>query len=147
MVFQYRMFQGGMGVLGGCLLLALGGLSIRKLKKGRTQGKTFVGYKPLMGGVIYSSVLNPTVPLWWATIGFAMLMDAYAVGAILGVAFWLIGHYLADFGWFSLISFSVARKGAMIRRRGYRRLLIGCAIFLVFFGFYLLVKYLQFLLN
>ena len=104
MLFQYKMFQAGMGVLGGSLLLTLGALSIYRLRSNtRMERGTFIGYSPIIGGVVYSSVLNPTVPLWWATIGFAMLMDAYAVGSLLGVTFWLVGHYLADFGWFSLV--------------------------------------------
>jgi threonine/homoserine/homoserine lactone efflux protein len=141
-VFRWKVFQTLVGILGGALLITLGVVSVRRLRAGlQINRRTFVGYAPLLGGVLYSSILNPTVPLWWATIGFAMLMDAYAVGSALGVVCWLLGHYLADFGWFSLVSLSAAKGGRLLGTAGYRRLLLVCAAFLTTLGVYLLAKY------
>lgn len=146
-VLQHSLFQSVLGSIGGSLLIGMSLLSVKALKHRSTEKRTFVGYSPLLGGVVYSSILNPTVPLWWATIGFAMLMDAYVVGSLLGVIFWLVGHYLADFGWFCLVSVSAARGGRFMSSTAYRKFLIGCAVFLGVLGFYLLFKYSPLLLG
>ena len=140
-ILQHAFIQRAIGIIGGVLLVVLGALSIARMSFQSSTRGIFVSYHPIVGGAMYSSVLNPTVPLWWATIGLAMLVEAYAVGAALGVVCWLVGHYLADFGWFSLVSFSAAKGGRVLSERGYRRLLLGCAVFLMVFGFYLFVKY------
>jgi threonine/homoserine/homoserine lactone efflux protein len=100
-----------------------------------------VSYPPVTGGVLFSTVFNPTVVLWWATIGFATLMDAFLVASFAGVVFWLIGHYLADFGWFSFISYSVAKGRKFIGASEHRVLLTACSVILLVLGTYLVLKY------
>ena len=140
-VLQHHFSQAVVGSTGGALLLGISLLSVRKLNQRRVERQTFIKYSSFVGGVVYSSVMNPTVPLWWATIGLAMLMDAYVVGSLLGVFFWLVGHYLADFGWFGLVSISAAKGGRLMSPRSYRRFLGGCAVFLGALGVYLIFKY------
>jgi threonine/homoserine/homoserine lactone efflux protein len=141
-ILETPIFQSSLGLLGGILLLALGALSVRKLA-GTPEVKsiTVTSYRPLVGGVLFSTVFNPTVILWWVTIGFAMLMEAFAVASAAGVVFWLVGHYLADFGWFSFISFSVVRGRKFMGTKGHRSLLMGCGAFLFALGIYLILKY------
>jgi threonine/homoserine/homoserine lactone efflux protein len=91
-------------------------------------------YHPLVGGVMFSTILNPTVILWWSTVGLATLMEAFLIASLAGVVFWLLGHFFADLSWFSLVSFSVARGRKVLGTRGHRILLIVCSCVLLILG-------------
>jgi len=53
-----------------------------------------------------------------------------------GVTSFFIGHILADLAWYTLISFSVAKGRHFFNDTIYRRLIGGCASFLVVFACY-----------
>ncbi|MEM3402791.1 MAG: LysE family transporter [Candidatus Hadarchaeales archaeon] len=141
-VLQSPEFQMVVGILGGACLLPLGFLTVKGATRAEYKANAAIArYPPVIGGVLYSTVLNPTVIIWWATIGFATIMDAYATASLLGVGFWLAGHWLADFWWFSFISISVVEGKKFIGSRGYRVLLFCCGILLLIIGASLLAKY------
>jgi len=141
-VFSSVVLQAGLGIFGGAVLLLLGILAVRKLGAKKNAERVMAGgYHPVVGGILFSTVLNPSVPIWWVTVGFATLMEAYALASIAGVVIWLAGHFTADLVWFSGISFTVARGRKFMGTRGYRLLLFFCAIVLIAVGVYLLVKY------
>ena len=141
-VLKSQLFQIGFGLLGGIILIVSGIEGISKLKQ-NPEPKNIAGtkYHPILGGVLFSTVLNPTVIFWWATVGVATIMEALIVASIAGVAFWLIGHFLSDLFWYSLISVSVARGKKVLGLKGYRALLIFCAIVLLVLGSYFTLKY------
>ena len=139
-VLQSKFFQVGIGLVGGILLVVLGVRSISKLKRS-SEGIVVTKYHPLVGGVMFSTILNPTVILWWSTVGLVTLMDAFLVAYWAGVVFWLLGHFLADFSWFSLVSLSVARGRRVLGTRGHRILLLVCSCVLLVLGVYFILKY------
>ncbi len=141
-VLSSQTFQVVLGLAGGLLLIILGVSGISKLRQS-SKPRSIAGtkYHPLLGGVLFSSVLNPTVVFWWATIGAATLMEAFLVASLAGVVLWLLGHFLADFVWFSFVSISVARGKKMLGARGYRTLLMFCAAVLMTLGVYFGIKY------
>jgi threonine/homoserine/homoserine lactone efflux protein len=139
-VLQNRSFQVGVGLVGGILLVLMGTLSISKLTR-NSEGAVITHYHPVVGGVMFSTVLNPTVILWWATLGLATLMEAFLVASLAGVVFWLAGHFFADLSWFSLVSFSVARGRKVLGTRGHRVLLFLCSCVLLILGIYFIGKY------
>jgi threonine/homoserine/homoserine lactone efflux protein len=139
-VLQSRAFQVGVGLVGGSLLVVLGVFSISKLKR-NSRGTVITKYHPLAGGIMFSTILNPTVILWWATVGLATLMNAFLMASLAGVVLWLIGHFLADFSWFSLVSLSVARGRRVIGTRGHHILLLVCSCVLLILGAYFIGKY------
>ncbi|MEM2674817.1 MAG: LysE family transporter, partial [Candidatus Hadarchaeales archaeon] len=98
-----------------------------------------LGSNPLVGGVLLSSVLNPTVPLWWVGIGFPNLLAAYQLGSLLGLAFWLVGHALSDIVWFGGVSILCARGKKFIGTGFHRALLLGCSTFLLTWGAFLIL--------
>jgi threonine/homoserine/homoserine lactone efflux protein len=141
-VLSSRPFQAGFGVLGGIILIISGIVGISKLKQKSNQKNIIVTkYHPILGGVLFSTILNPTVILWWATVEVATIMEALVVASILGVALWLLGHFLSDFFWYSLISLSVAKGKKALGLGGYRALLIFCTTVLLVLGTYFTVKY------
>lgn len=135
-VLQRPLLERAIGVAGGSLLILVAAASLRSRGEHRNP---LTAFHPFVGGVLFSSILNPTVPLWWVTIGFALLMDAYATASAAGVAAWLIGHYAADFGWFSLVSHLASRGGRLERARSI--LLHICIAILLLLGVYLVLKY------
>ncbi len=141
-LFQNLTFQSVLGVLGGVLLIILSAMSVRNLfKKLGVENLAITAYKPVTGGVLFSTVFNPTVLIWWTAVGFAMLMEAYLVASVAGVAFWLVGHFLADLGWFSFVSYSVSRGRKFLGTREHRILLMVCCTILFLLGTYLVLKY------
>jgi threonine/homoserine/homoserine lactone efflux protein len=140
-VLQSHALQVGIGLVGGVILVVLGVLSISKLKR-KYKKIVLTDYHPLVGGVMFSTILNPTVILWWATIGLATLMEAFLIASLAGVVFWLLGHFFADLSWFSLVSLSVARGRRVLGTRGHRVLLVMCSCVLLMLGTYFIGKYL-----
>ena len=88
----------------------------------------------IMTGIVMS-LANPYWTIWWATIGLGYIMHSVKFG-IAGVAAFFIGHILADLAWYTLISFSVAKGRSFFTETIYRRLIGGCAVFLVIFAGY-----------
>lgn len=88
----------------------------------------------IMTGILMS-LANPYWTIWWATIGLGYIMHSVKFG-IAGVVAFFIGHILADLAWYALISFSVAKGRTFLNDAFYRRLIGGCAVFLVFFAGY-----------
>ncbi len=141
-VLWSQAFQVGLGLIGGALLVVIGALSISKLTQSPDpKGMVVTKYHPLLGGVMFSTILNPTVIIWWATIGLATLMESFLIASLAGVVFWLLGHFLADLSWFSLVSLSVARGRRFLSTRGYRTLLLTCGCVLLALGAYFIYKY------
>lgn len=139
-VLRNDFFKVGIGLVGGILLIIMGALSVSKLTQ-KSEGIVITKYHPLLGGVMFSTILNPTVILWWATVGLATLMDAFVVASLVGVVFWLLGHFLADLSWFSIVSLSVARGRGVLGTRGHRILLLVCSCVLLVLGAYFILKY------
>ncbi len=88
---------------------------------------------PIKG--ILTSLSNPYWFLWWATIGLAYLSIALKKGWA-GVAFFYIGHILADLAWYSFISGLVASGRRFLGAKSYAWLLKVCALVLFIFGLY-----------
>ena len=88
----------------------------------------------IMTGIVMS-LANPYWTIWWATIGLGYIMHSVKFG-IAGVVAFFIGHILADLAWYALVSFSVAKGRSFFTETIYRRLIGGCAAFLVIFAGY-----------
>jgi threonine/homoserine/homoserine lactone efflux protein len=127
------------GVIGGMVLIFLGYRLIRDARTARFSTDSEMkqkGIHPVWSGII-GSVSNPYWIIWWVTIGIGYLVSSLAFG-MLGVAVFFAGHIAADLGWYSLISFAVAKGRRVIGDRGYRILLSLCGAFLVVFGLWFL---------
>jgi threonine/homoserine/homoserine lactone efflux protein len=122
-------------LLGGVILVAMGGVMVRDSRtvdlEAVTAGKGRGGNLLLLG--ILGSISNPYWIIWWATVGLGYLVAAVKFG-IPGVAAFFAGHIAADFAWYALVSAAVARGRALFSRKGYRRTILGCGLFLLLFG-------------
>ncbi len=89
-----------------------------------------------LAGII-TSAANPYFWIWWLSIGSALVLSSLHSGLIMAGLF-MIGHWLADFGWLVLVSVSLDRGRSILSERNYRRILGICGVFLVCFGVYFL---------
>lgn len=146
-VFQNQIFQVSIGLMGGASLILLASRSLLKIKKAQGPSRSITNHNPVFGGVLFSTIFNPTVIIWWATIGTVMLMEAMLAASYVGVAFWLIGHVLADLSWFSFVSYSVAKGKVFMGTKGHKTLLLACGILMLIFGVYFILRYAPTLIN
>lgn len=125
---------GVIGIVGG---LFLGWLAVRifiEVRQGITIDLTAredIGWGPVVAGV-WTSVSNPGWIVWWATIGARYILLSLDHG-IVGLAFFFVGHVMADLVWYSLVSFLVSRGRGRISDRVYHVVLFVCS--LMVFGF------------
>jgi threonine/homoserine/homoserine lactone efflux protein len=91
------------------------------------------GQGRLITSGILVSLSNPYWTIWWATFGLAYIVQSRKFG-IAGVVVFFIGHLLADFAWYSLISFSIGKGRRFLTNALYRGLVGFCAVFLLGFA-------------
>lgn len=82
---------------------------------------------------ILLSLANPYWTIWWASIGFGLILQSRSVG-IPGVLAFFAGHILADLLWYSLVSTLIAKSRALFSDRIYRSIIAVCAAFLLVFA-------------
>jgi len=82
---------------------------------------------------VLMSVANPYWIIWWATIGVGYILHSKQYG-LWGVFFFFIGHILADFAWYAVVSAAVGKGRSFFSDRIYRRVIGTCATVLVLFA-------------
>lgn len=113
---------------------SLPNLRIEGMDKGGTERKRFL---PLSGALM--SLANPYWLIWWATIGFGYVLVASEKG-FPGVAAFFLGHILADYCWYVLVSIAVNRSRKILPLTVYRIMIAACALFLVLYSGFLLYR-------
>ncbi len=122
---------------GGLALIIFGFMTVlgsRSATMAAPQGQA-IGNAYLAG--IVTSAANPYFWIWWLSIGSALVLSGLSSGLIMAAIF-MIGHWGADFGWYTLVSSSMDRGRSILSEKSYRRILGICGGFLVCFGIYFL---------
>lgn len=126
-------------LIGGIALIVFGALTITGSRGASLNGPvTGTASNPYIAGLV-TSVANPYFWIWWLTIGSAMVIAGLAGGIVLAGVF-LIGHWCADLGWFTLVSAGVSQGRTILSDIYYRRVMGVCGVFLIMFGVYYLLK-------
>jgi arginine exporter protein ArgO len=68
-----------------------------------------------------------------------MVINGLKGGLVLASLF-MIGHWGADFGWYTLVSASLDKGRKVLSEVNYQRILALCCCFLIVFGLYYLTK-------
>jgi arginine exporter protein ArgO len=68
-----------------------------------------------------------------------MVIDGLRGGLILASLF-MVGHWGADFSWYTLVSASLDKGRSVLSEVNYQRILALCGCFLIVFGLYYLTK-------
>ena len=124
--------------VGGIALLIFGAMTISEARTARIDlsGEKAEITQPFVAGIV-TSISNPYFWIWWFTVGSALLIGAYTGGVILALAF-ILGHWAADLGWFTLVSIGIHHGSFILHEKVYRWILGLCGFFLIMFGAYYL---------
>ena len=92
---------------------------------------------PVAGGALVS-MANPYWWIWWATFGFAFMVE-YRVSFDnpSGLAAFFLGHEAGDLAWYMLVSALSFWGVRRLNRKVYYGTLAFCAVFMTGFGVYL----------
>ena len=129
------------GTLGGIMLIYMGyntSKSNFNLEKQSFTDSQSSKYGSVFKGVL-TSVSNPYFFIWWATIGLAFLYKGLEIAGLLGLIGFVIGHWSADMGWFSVVSFLSSKGSKIMSDSHYNSLMKICGLFLIVLGLYFLI--------
>jgi len=149
------------GVVGGVILIYFGLTILRDVYQGRiptdflsaTEDKPGISKEttgeepetveakglenPVLGGALVS-MANPYWWIWWATIGFAFMVQfKISFNTWPKLLAFFLGHEAGDLIWYLLVSVLAFFGLRHLNRRAYYSILAVCAVFLVLFGVYL----------
>jgi len=139
--FASERFLNTVSLVGGIALAAMGMiLLINSPRMKLSSGGSGQGFSKglFLGGVFFSAV-SPGFIIWWATIGLSTMVKALLSG-MAGVGVLLLGHWLADLSWYSILSYSVHKGRSQMGDKGYRNLARFFSIMLIALGAYFLIK-------
>jgi threonine/homoserine/homoserine lactone efflux protein len=91
------------------------------------------GIRQLFLSGVLTSIANPFFWVWWLSVGSAMVVAGLRGGLILGAAF-LVGHWVADITWYTVVSITIHRGRTLLSDNWYRGINALCGAFLVIFG-------------
>jgi threonine/homoserine/homoserine lactone efflux protein len=93
---------------------------------------------PYLAGIL-TSVVNPYFWIWWFSVGSMFVLDGLRGGLLLASIF-MVGHWGADFGWYTLVAASFARGKSVLSVGRYRMVLAICGVCLIIFGLIFISK-------
>ena len=126
-------------VIGGISLVMFGGLIFKGRKKASLDIKSgSLIASPVLAGIL-TSASNPYFWLWWLSAGNGLLVEGLRTGLAAAGVF-VLGHWMADAGWFLLISGSFSRGKVLMPEGVYRSLLAACGAFLIVFGLWFIIR-------
>lgn len=149
-LFGFASFVGSgaisaISVIGGLALSVFGLITIKDAKTAASAGISpensdlKLTSNPIALGLI-TSVSNPYFWIWWLTAGSALVLREHELGLLISLAY-IVGHWTADFSWFTAVSGSFSRGKALLSQKTHSLILYLCGIFLIFFGFYFMLNY------
>jgi len=125
------------GVAGGLMLLFMGAMVLRGMRK--NLGETAdLPYSSFVTGIVMTGA-NPYFFLWWATIGIALIVTAATFG-IWGLVAFAVVHWSCDLAWEQVVSMSVFRTRHLWTQKVQRIVFGICALILVGFGVWFCVS-------
>jgi threonine/homoserine/homoserine lactone efflux protein len=125
------------GLVGGSALIVFGAFQIRDVTHSSFDIEPVKDVKlhkrSLMLGVGLTG-LNPFFIVWWLTVGLGLVVQAVELGALLGLFIMYLSHVWMDYAWLTGTAYLSARGKTLLKARGYKLLLVGLALLLVYFG-------------
>jgi len=133
-----KAFTTAVSLLGGAAMIVMGVKSLKENKIGIKLRTRKAGYGAVVGGIIFTA-FNPGFPIWWATAGTRLLLEGLQRMGYAGMALVFLGHWGADWGWFTLVSLVTSKGSVMLFERGwYSKIRAALSIALIAIGLYFL---------
>ena len=127
----------GIGVAGGLMLIFMGAMVVRGMRKNLGEAPD-LPYNSFVTGIVMTGA-NPYFFLWWATIGIALIVTAAEFG-IWGLVAFAVVHWSCDLVWEQVVSMSVFRTRHLWTRKVQLIVFGICALALVGFGVWFCVS-------
>ena len=125
------------GLVGGTALMVFGVFQFRDVARGSFDIQSVkdakLQKKSLLLGIGLTG-LNPFFLVWWLTVGLGLVVQAVEFGALIGVLIMYTAHVWMDYAWLTGTAYLSARGKTLLKARGYRLLLAGLALLLIYFG-------------
>lgn len=131
---QHKVLYAGIGLLGGIYIAWMGW----QLVSGAVKKTIYLDldakpeesrFGPLFVGAV-TSLANPYFVIWWLTVGAGYVVMSLKYGFI-GLAAFFLGHILADYTWYAVVSGAVAGGRRFINQSVYRMAIFVCGVFLL----------------
>jgi len=125
------------GLIGGSALIVFGILQIRGVTRSSFNQEPVADAKLQRRALILGvglTGLNPFFIVWWMTVGLGLIFQAVELGALLGVLIMYVSHVWMDYAWLMGTAYLSARGKTLLKARGYRFLLVGLGVLLIYFG-------------
>jgi len=107
---------------------------------------SLIANKPVLLGIIFSA-LNPFFIAWWLTVGLKLISDSISLfGVIIGSILLFSFHIWMDYVWLILTSYLISKGVSIINTRYYYFLLVGLNIILTFYGMYMIISSISFIM-
>lgn len=144
--FQNILILTIIGLVGGLFLVIFGVLVIRDVYKNpfkfdfqsidESDIKGFKG-NSFIGGIIVS-LANPFWTIWWVVIGLSFMINfGINFQNPFRILLFFVGHELGDLAFYVPLSIFVYLGGKSLNPKLFKYVLIGCGIFMIFFGIFL----------
>ena len=124
-------------LLGGLVLVWMGLGMTRKRTESLEMEKSKVNSS--LGGGLFYTAFNPTIPIWWGTAGLALLLKGSEVMGTLGVLLVAMGHWLSDFSYYTFVSFVIHRNKKYVNTKQ-RQMVIVLGLFVAAIGGYFVIQ-------
>ncbi len=134
------------GIVGGAVLILFGAMTIQGIRSKNYEinflqtGEEVKGFQgnSFLGGIIVS-LSNPFWTFWWAVIGLGFMINFnISFANPIGLLLFYLGHELGDLVFYVPLSAFTYLGGKSLNPRVYKWVLIICAGFMIFFGFYMI---------
>ncbi len=103
----------------------------------KTDKKARAMDNPVLGGAMVS-MSNPYWWVWWATIGFAFMVQfEVSFEQWPNLLAFFVGHEAGDLAWYLLVSILSYFGLRRLNRKAYYGILVVCSVFMILFGIYL----------
>jgi threonine/homoserine/homoserine lactone efflux protein len=126
------------GILGGIVLILFGVSMLWDIYLGKVnidfKGSTDTKYGNIILGGALISASNPYFLVWWAVVGLGLIMNAYNMFGITGIALFYFGHIMADFTWYLFVSALISKTRNFINLKIYKIIITVLGLSLVGFG-------------
>ena len=138
-ILEYPMAKMLIGLAGGVFLLWMGFDMFKEVKTLTTQQSPSDSAGSFVMTGLILSITNPYFLLWWATVGLNLAKNAAGFG-YLAVVLFALTHTFCDMFWLEILSFTSFKGSKLLNEKSQRMVLGICAMAIMFFGFYFIVK-------
>ena len=138
--FENIVVQLVLSILGGGMIIWLG-IGMFRARTEMIHGSKDLPYNAFIAGIL-TTALNPFFWLWWVTIGVMLEMKFLDFG-IMGLAVFIVVHWLCDLVWLSFVSNLVYRTHSLWGRKFQEGLFITGSLLLVGFGIWYTISGIQ----